>query len=193
MTTPHKSTRRATEKPEAEVMDTFVPFYAKNMDRLAELQKKSLDMAAEQSTELMDAWKRVFRYVPDTPGMFLFDLFGQMFERCVETQKGAIDMTVEQTHAMTDLAKERGGSMAKMTGGMTHLFQQSVEHSVAAQKKALDYYAEQHKTAYETAKRQFRMSNPAAEVFQSGLDTLIETQKAMLDIATKPLKHAATV
>jgi len=37
------------------------------------------------------------------------------------------------------------------------------------------------------------MSNPAAEVFQSGLDTLIETQKAMLDIATKPLKHAATV
>jgi len=116
-------------------MDTFVPFYAKNMERLAELQKKSLDMAAEQSTELMDAWKRVFRYVPDTPGMFLFDLFGQMFERCVETQKGAIDMTVEQTHAMTDLAKERGGSMAKMTGGMTHLFQQSVEHSVAAQKK----------------------------------------------------------
>ncbi len=191
MTTPHKSTRRTTEKPE--VMETFVPFYAKNMERLAELQKKSLDMAAEQSTELMGAWKRVFQYVPDTPGMFLFDLFGQMFERYVDTQKGAIDMTVEQTHAMTDLAKERGGSMAKMTDGMTHLFQQSVEHSVAAQKKALDYYAEQHKTAYETAKRQFRMSNPAAEVFQSGLDTLIETQKAMLDIATKPLKHAATM
>jgi len=191
MTTPHKSTRRAPEK--TEVMETFVPFYTKNMERLAELQKKSLDMAAEQSTELMDAWKKAFQYVPDTPGMFLFDMFGQMFERYIETQKGAIDLTLEQTHTMTELAKERGGSVAKMTDGMTNLFHQAVEQSVAAQKRALDYYAEQHKTAYETAKRQFRMSNPAAELFQTGMDTLIETQKAMLDIAAKPLKHAAHV
>jgi hypothetical protein len=42
--------------------------------------------------------------------------------------------------------------------------------------------------AYETAKRQFRFAgNPAAEAFQSGLDALIETQKTMLDMATKPL------
>ena len=75
---------------------------------------------------------------------------------------------------------------------MTSLFKQSVEHSVAAQKKALDYYAEQHKTAYEAAKQQFRIpSNPAAEVFQSGIDALIKTQKTMLDIVSGPFKHSA--
>lgn len=59
-------------------------------------------------------------------------------------------------------------------------------------KKALDYMAEQQKAAYETAKKQFRISgNPAAEAFQTGLDTLIETQKTMLDIASKPLRRAA--
>jgi hypothetical protein len=68
-----------------------------------------------------------------------------------------------------------------------------VESSVAAQKKALDYYSQQHKTVYETAKKQFRISNPAAEAFQAGLDVLIETQKTMLDIASKPLKYGTAV
>jgi len=71
-----------------------------------------------------------------------------------------------------------------VTDGFTGMFQQAL----AAQKKALDFYSEQQKTAFETMKRQFRfVNNPAAEAFQNGLDTLIETQKAMLDIASKPL------
>ncbi len=128
----------------------------------------------------------------DTPALFLFDLLGQTFERFVDTQKGIIDLAVEQSHAVAGLAKERGASATKMAEGVTALFQQTVEHSVAAQKKVLDYYAEQHKTAYETAKKQFRISgSPAAEAFQSGMDTLIETQKTMLDIASKPLKRSA--
>jgi hypothetical protein len=35
------------------------------------------------------------------------------------------------------------------------------------------------------------MATPGAEALQSGLDALIETQKAMLDIAAKPLRHPA--
>ena len=76
-----------------------------------------------------------------------------------------------------------------MAEGVTALFEQTVGQSVAAQKKDLDYYSEQHKAACETAKK-FRISNPAADAFQSGLDVLIEAQKTMLDIATKPLKRA---
>jgi hypothetical protein len=194
MSTPRKSTRSAAAAAAAtknEVVESFIPLYTKNVERLAELQKKALEIAAEQNAELIEVYKKAFRFIPDTPGLFLFDLVGQTFERYVETQKGAIDLAVEQSHALAGLAKERGSSVAKVAEGVTALFQQSVEQSVAAQKKALDYYAEQHKTAYETAKRQFRISNPAAEAFQSGLDALIETQKAMLDIASKPLKHAA--
>lgn len=190
MTTPHKSTREPQEK--TEVADTFIPLYEKNVERMAELEKKSLEMAAEQNAEWIAACKKTFHLTPEMPGLFLFDLLGQTFERLVETQKGVIDLAVEQSHAVAGLAKERGASAAKMAEGVTALFQQTVEHSVAAQKKALDYYAEQHKTAYETAKKQFRFpGNPAADAFQQGMDTLIETQKTMLDIAAKPLKRSA--
>lgn len=190
MTTPHKSTREPHEK--AELLDTLIPVYEKNVERLADLEKKSLEVVAEQNAEWIEACKKAFHLVPETPGLFLFDLFGQTFERFVETQKGMIDLAVEQSHTVAGLAKERAASASKITDGVTALFQQTVEHSVAAQKKVLDYVAEQHKVAYETAKKQFRItSNPAADAFQSGMDTLIETQKAMLDIASKPLKRAA--
>lgn len=191
MTTTHKSTRTAGAAEKTEIVDTFIPLYTKNVERAAELQKKALDIAAEQSTELTEVWKKAFRAVPNTPGLFWFDLFAQNVERYVETQKGVIDLAVEQTHALADLAHERGSSAAKIVEGVTSMFQQTVQHSVALHKKTLDHYAEQHKTAYETAKKQFRMATPGAEAFQSGLDALIETQKAMLDIAAKPLRHAA--
>jgi len=173
-------------------VDTFIPLYEKNVERLAELEKKSLEAVAEQNAEWMEACKKTFRFTPETPGLFLFDLLGQTFDRFVETQKGFIDLAVEQSHAVAGLARERGAYTTKTAEGVTALFQQTVEHSVAAQKKALDYYAEQHKAVYETAKKQFRFpSNPAADAFQSGMDTLIETQKTMLDIASKPLKRSA--
>ena len=93
------------------------------------------------------AWKKAFRAVPNTPGLFWFGLFAQNVERYVETQKGVIDLAVEQTHALADLAYERGSSAAKIVEGVTSMFQQTVQHSVALHKKTLDHYAEQHKTA----------------------------------------------
>jgi methyl-accepting chemotaxis protein len=190
MTTPHKSTREPHE--ETELIDTLIPVYEKNVERLAELEKKSLEVAAEQSTEWIDTCKKAFHLVPDTPGLFLFDLLGRTFGRLVETQKGFIDLAVEQSHTVAGLAKERSSYATKMAEGVTTLVQQTVAYSVAAQKQVLDHVAEQNKTAYETAKKRFRISSsPAAEAFQSGMDTLIETQKAMLDIASKPLKRSA--
>jgi ABC-type uncharacterized transport system involved in gliding motility auxiliary subunit len=185
-----KSTAGAAQKND--VVETFIPLYTKNVERLAELQKKSLEIASEQNSELIAACKKAFNYIPETPGLFLFDLVGQTFDRFVETQKGAIDLAVEQSQVVAGLAKERGGSASKVAEGVTAFFKQSVEQSVVAQKKALDYFAEQHRTACETAKKQFKIANnPAADAFQSGIDALIETQKTMLDIASKPFKSSA--
>jgi len=190
MSTKSKSTKSAAGAAEKnEVVETFIPLYTKNVERLAELQKKSLEIAAEQNAELIAACKKAFRYIPETPGLFVFDLVAETFERFVETQKGAIDLAVEQSHVVAGLAKQRNGSAAKLAEGVTSLFKQSVEQSVAAQKKALDYYSQQHKTACEAVKKQFKIAdNPAAEAFQNGVDALIETQKTMLDIASKPFK-----
>jgi hypothetical protein len=189
MSNPKKSTKSVNGGAaiKDEVVEAFIPLYTKNVERLAKLQKQSLDTAAEQNTELIDACKKAFSYIPETPVSFLFDLVGQSFQRFVETQKGAIDLAVEQSHVVVGIAKERGAYAAKVTEGVTSLVKQSVEYSVASQKKALDYYSEQHKEAYETAKKQFRIpSNPAADAFQSGIDALIQTQKTVLDIVSKP-------
>jgi hypothetical protein len=190
MATPKKSTKSATGPANKnEAFETFIPLYTKNVERLADLQKKSLDAAAEQNTELIAACKKASNYVPENPGLFLFDLVGQSFAQFVETQKGAIDLAVEQSHVVAGLAKERGNLAAKVAEGITDLFKQSVEYSVAAQKKALDSYADQHKAACETARKTFHIpNNPAADAFQNGIDALIQTQKTMLDIASEPFK-----
>jgi hypothetical protein len=65
------------------------------VERLADLEKKSLEAAAEQNAEWMEAWKKTFRLSPESPGLFLFDLLGETFEHFVETQKGIIDLAVE--------------------------------------------------------------------------------------------------
>jgi hypothetical protein len=190
MATPRKSNKSTNGAAKTnEAVETFIPLYTKNVERLAELQKKSLDATAEQNAELITACKKAFNYIPEIPGLFLFDLVGKTFARFVETQKGAIDLAVEQSHVVAGLAKERGASATKVAEGVTNLFKQSVEYSVAAQKEALDYYADQHKATCEAAKKQFRIpNNPAADAFQSGIDALIQTQKTMLDIASKPFK-----
>jgi hypothetical protein len=191
MTTHHKSNRDAHEK--VEVPNNIVPWFTKNVERMAELEKKSLEMAAEQNTEWVEACKKALSTAPETPGTFLFDLIGQSVDRFVETQKGIIDLVVEQSHSVANLAQERSGSASKAAEGVTALYQQTVEHSVAAQHKALDYIAEQQKATYTTLKKQLRVSStPATDAFQMGIDTLIETQRAVLDFASKPLKRAAT-
>jgi hypothetical protein len=188
MSAPKKSTR--TESFKAEVVENFAPLYTKNVERLAELQKKSLEVASEQNAEFFSACKKAFNFAPETPGLFWFDVIGQTFERAIETQKGAVDLAVEQARAIAGVIEERTGSAAKVAEGVTALFEQTAQQTVAAQKKAIEYIAEQQKSAYEAAKKQFKIANPAAEAFQTGFELLIETQKSLLDVATKPFKRS---
>lgn len=188
MSSPKKSTKSAGLKPE--VVESFIPLFAKNVQRIAEVQKKSLEIAAEQNAEFVETCKKAFEFAPETSGLFFFDLFGQACERAIETEKGVIEFSVEQTKAVTEIAKERAGSLAKVAEGVSGLMQESIEQSVAAQKKAIAFCAQQSKTAFEAGKK-LRVSNPFAEAIQAGFDVLVETQKTVLDIAAKPLSKAA--
>lgn len=181
-----KSTKTTTGKHEP--VEEFFPLYTRSVERLAEFQKKALETLAQQNADWLETWKKTARFFPGIPGTFAVDLWAQAFDRFVETQKSSIDLAVEQSKQTLNLAKERGASYGKATDGLTGLFQQAVENTITAQKKTLDFYAEQQKSAFETVKRQFKFAdNPAAEAFENGLETLLETQKAMLDIASKPL------
>ena len=178
----------AAEKPE--VVETITNLYSKSVERVAELQKKGIDMAVQQNAELLNACKKVSQTVQGASSLFMLDLAANAFARYADTQKGAIDLVLEQSHALAGLVKESATSAVKAGEGATAILLQTVEQSVVAQKKALDNSAAQSKAAFEKAKEYFGFTGtPAeqvAESFQQGVDSLIATQKELLDIAAKP-------
>ena len=175
-------------------VDAITPLYLNGVQSLAELQKQSLDLAAEQTAELVGAWKKAFSYFPVTPPTFLFDMAGQVVQTVVDTQKDAIDLVVEQTQAVAKIQKERAEAYSKIVDTVTATVQTSVERSVAAQKKVLEFAAQQNKEICKATKKQIG-EGPATVVVDSlegGTNMLIEMQKSILDAATKPFLAAVS-
>ena len=128
-----------------EFVDAITPLYLNGVERIAEMQKKSLDLAAEQTNEWVNAWKKAFSFFPVTPATAIFDIAGQAFQTYVETQKNAIDMVVEQSNAVAKINQERAEAYSKLAGEATAAFKTSVERSVQAQKKVLEFAAQTNK------------------------------------------------
>jgi hypothetical protein len=190
-----KSNKKAAAAVTPEFVDAFTPLVLNSVERVADLQKKSLNVAAEQTAELIGAWKKAFSFFPVTPPAFFFDFAGQAVQTAVETQKSAIDMVVEQTEAATDIAKVRVEAYSKIVKGITTSVQQSVECSLEAQKKILAFASAQTKAGVESAKKQLGTAvGPATAIldtFQLGADTMIEAQKSFLSMASQPFVTSA--
>src|ERR1022692_2387056 len=102
------ATRKAVspQDQQTEVAETIATLYTKSVARLADAQKKTLDMALQQNAEVIGAWKKIAKSVPDSPVPSILDLAGSMFGQLVDLQKGAIDLAVEQSNALAGLAGE---------------------------------------------------------------------------------------
>ena len=72
------------------------------------------------------------------------------------------------------------------------LAQEAIEQSIAVQKTALDYSANQTKAAFESAKKQFGYAGTpaaaAADSVQRGVEVVIGAQKDMLDVLKTPIQ-----
>jgi hypothetical protein len=172
----------------SEITDVFTPVYLNTVARVAELQKNSLDVVGEQTSEWIGAWKKAFSFFPVNPPTFFFDIANQAVQTAVETQKSAIDLVVEQTEAVNEITKLRADAYSKITQTATAAFQNTVTRSVEAQKKALEFAGAQSKAIFEATKKQVG-GGPVAVVvdsFERGTNTLIEAQKSILDATTKP-------
>jgi len=163
--------------------------YAAGVERVAEAEKKSIDLAVAQYGDLTNLWKTAVQKLPGAPGLFLLEMAQTTFERFAETRKGAIDLIVEQSNALTQIVRERTADANKSTEGAVSFMQQSMERSVAMQKKVLDFSAAHTKTVLDTAKKQFGINGGPAEAvansFHRGVETVIEAQKEMLDMAVR--------
>ncbi len=176
-----------------DVMEAVSAWYGKGLERFAEVQKKTIELAADQNAELIDTWKKMAQLVPGAPGVFLLDLAASGFERYVETHKTAIDTMLEQGKAVTDLMKERSLSASKVADEAKAILQQTVEQTVSTQKRALEYSAANTKVMIEKTRQQLGLSSVPNEVvdsFDRGIDTFVESQKELIDIAAMPFVGA---
>lgn len=186
----HNEQVSAAAAEKTAVVETVTTLYTNGIERLAEVQKKGIEVAVKQNVELLDVWKNLAKSIPGAPGLFLLDLASNSFGQYAETQKNAIDLVVAQSQALAGTVTEHTTSVAKATEAAAAIVQQNVEHTVEAQKKALDQSAVQTKAAFNNARKQFGLAGTptkeAAESFERGVDSLIESQKELLDIAAKP-------
>ena len=174
----------------AQIVDVFSPVIINSVEQVANLQKQTLDIAAEQTAEWIGAWKQAFSFFPVTPPAFVFEVASQAVQTAIENQKNAIDLVVEQTKSAADITTVRAEAYGKIASGVSATIQKSVQRSVEAQKKVLEFASEQNKAVFEGTKKQLgAAAGPATVVFdafQRGTDAVIEAQKSVLNIASQP-------
>jgi hypothetical protein len=127
----------AAPEPPAKVdFGEVATLFTAGVGRIADMQKKSIEIAAQQNAEVVELWKKTVQKLPGAPGLFMLDLQNTGFDRYAETQKAAIDFFVEQSHAFADLLKERTTAAEKATEDADNFAKKSMERVVAMQKKA---------------------------------------------------------
>jgi hypothetical protein len=180
----------ATAGEKLDVLESVAQLYTSGIERLAESQKKGLELAVQYNTEWVNTWKK---HTLAPPGLLMLDLASTAFERFADTQKGSIDLIVEQSHAIADLVKERKLKASDTLEEAKARAQEAIEHSVAVQRTAIDYAAKQAKAVFETAKQQLGYAGTpvemAADTMQRGMDVVVEAQKELLDTMTEPIVH----
>lgn len=185
------ATRKATipQAKQTEVAETLTTLYTKSIERIADVQKKTLDLALQQNAEVVGAWKSFAKAAPDSPIPSILDLAGSMFGQLVELQKGAIDLALEQSQALVELASERADYITNAGETVKTIVQDTVKRVAATQKNVIEFSATQTKTAFDTFKKQAGVAGTpveaAADSIQRGFDSLIETQKEFLNVVSK--------
>lgn len=180
----------AAEAVKVDAIDSMTELYTNGIERLAEMQKKGLEIAVRHNAEVVGTWKK---FTLPVPGVLMLDLATTTFERFAETQKGVIDLMVDQTRTFAKVVKERKVKTTDTMKEGKERAKEAIEHSIAAQKTALDYTAKQTKAAFETAKQQLGYAGTpvgtAAESMERGMDIVLEAQKDLLDLVAEPTLH----
>jgi hypothetical protein len=177
----------AAEKPD--LIETMTKLYTTGIERVAEFQKKGLELAVQHNAELVKTWKN---HAEAAPGLFALEAATTAFERYADFRKSTIDMVVEQTRTLAGIVKEREAKATEIADEGKVRTQEAIEHAVAAQKTALDFSAKQAKAAFETVKQQFGFAGTpagaAADSMQRGMEVVVEAQKDFLDVIKGPIQ-----
>ncbi len=169
--------------------ESWARLFTSGVERIAEVQKKTIDIAVQHNTELVDLWKKAVQKLPGAPGLFFLELENSGIERFAGVHRATIDLFVEQSRAFAEMLKERTTAAAKVNEEADSFAKKSVERVIAMQKKALDQSAAQAKEVLEASNKQFGVKGSpveaAADSIQRGVDAIVDAQKELLDMAVR--------
>ena len=127
-TTKHADT---AETPET-TMTAFATLLKRNVERMVELQKATLDTVSHQNADVLETMRHTLKPFPATPPE-LFSLAQQGVEGWIGAQKSILDWIGQQT-AQVVHATEQNGSAPLSAAKLSEFVQQAAEQSVATQK-----------------------------------------------------------
>lgn len=160
--------------------------FLRGLERLADVQKQSLDIAVQHNKEMVQLMKKTAEKIPGAPRVPMLDLASGAVHRYAEIEKAAIDFIVEQNRIWTDVFKDRSGTVRKSGESATQAVKQTMENSFAVQKRALEHAAAQTKAMVDSTRDHLGVSGTQADVmtdaFRRGVDTIVDAQKELLNL-----------
>jgi len=179
------------DNSQGNIVELVAPYFTSSVERTAGLQKESLDASAGQFKELIALTKKLASFSP-MPLAYIFDAAERSFVKGVEAQKNLIDVAVENSQTAVRISNGGQPDLSNVAEQLTAMVRKSLGQAVAAQTDFANFAAEETRKASDVVTQQLGLAGtPAAAVadtFKKNLGVMVDMQKAMVDIAAKPLK-----
>jgi len=184
------------EKVETPDVTALTMLMHRNIERLAGLQKATLDVLNDQTAEVTETVRKSLKTTVGSPAAAFFDFAESGMAGWIGAQKNILDLIVEQSANTAQITAERSGYAAQSVGKLSELVQQTIQRTTEAQKTMLDFAAKQNDAVVKAFQRQ--MPGPGTgmlaqmnESTQRVVATMIDKQKEFLDAASKMSREAA--
>jgi hypothetical protein len=190
-----KSTQNEPESPteKAETSETsnsaFTTMMLRGLERLADLQKLTLEALNSQTKDISSTVRDVLRVSPAAPGTVFLDLTEQAVEEWTNAQKTVVDLMAQQSADALKSADAGAGIASQSAAAAAELLRRSAERAITAQEITLAYAVLQQAGIAEVVKRQTGVDQTpfaaASHSMQRGLESVMEKQREFLGEAAK--------
>lgn len=177
-----------------EATNAFTMLLHRNVERMANLQKTTLDVLNSQTADLNETMRSRIKMPTGSPAAAFLDFATLGIDNWVIAQKTILDLAVQQSANTANASDNHIGLALPSTGKLTDLIQQSIERTSTAQKTMLDFAATQNEAAVKAFQGQTGIAGSPlekmADAVGKGVTTFVGKQKEYLDSATKITKEA---
>lgn len=146
------------------------------MEKLAEIQKMTLDTYEKYARETGDAAASIKQIFPVAP-VPLFEMAEEAIRAFLQMQVNILDLMLNQTRAQVESIRTNGA--LDYERNIARLMRSSADCLLEMQEKAFGFFVQQNNTFAAEA---------TGSAVQDGTDAIIQAQKKFWDVTLKPFK-----